>query len=122
MNSNENQYLSTMFLILITVGPIYFLAGWILFQYPPKKINSLYGYRTTRSMKNQEIWDYAQKKSAKEMMKVGLIMGLFSMIDLIFKIPELWGVGIGLGMLIALSVGLLLKVERNLKTTFGEKE
>ena len=26
---------------------------------PPKKINSLYGYRTSRSMKNQQTWDCA---------------------------------------------------------------
>lgn len=107
-----------MFLILIIVGPIYFLAGLLLFKYPPKKINSLYGYRTNRSMKSQKIWDYAQKKSAKEMMKVGLTMGLFSTLDLIFEIPELWGLVVGLAMLVVLSVGLLLKVERNLRMTF----
>ena len=25
---------------------------------PPKSINSLYGYRTARSMKNQQTWDF----------------------------------------------------------------
>ncbi|MEZ4936461.1 MAG: SdpI family protein [Crocinitomicaceae bacterium] len=109
-----------MFLILIIVGPIYFIVGVLLFQFPPKKINSLYGYRTNQSMKNQKVWDYAQKKSAKEMMKVGLTMGLFSTLDLIFVIPEIWGVIAGLAMLIVLSVGLLLKVERNLRMNFKE--
>jgi uncharacterized membrane protein len=107
-----------MFLILIIVGPIYFIAGALLFKYPPKKINSLYGYRTSNSMKNQEIWDYAQKKSAKEMMKVGLTMGLFSTLELIFQFEETWGIVIALALLIILSIGLLLKVERNLKQTF----
>lgn len=27
--------------------------------YPPKEINSLYGYRTTKSMKNKETWKFA---------------------------------------------------------------
>lgn len=111
-----------MFLILIIVGPVYFLAGLLLFKFPPKKINSLYGYRTHRSMKNQDVWNYAQKKSAKEMMKVGLTMGLFSTLDLIFVIPEAWGLTFGLGMLIIFSAGLLLKVERNLKMTFESQE
>lgn len=28
---------------------------------PPKKINMFYGYRTTRSMKNERNWNYANK-------------------------------------------------------------
>lgn len=56
------------------------------------------------------------------MMKVGLTMGLFSTLDLIFVIPEAWGLAFGLGMLIFLSIGLLLKVERNLKMTFESEE
>ena len=39
---------------------------------PPKKINGLYGYRTTRSRKSQEAWDFAQRYSAKLMTMFGL--------------------------------------------------
>ncbi|WP_433813926.1 SdpI family protein [Flavobacterium johnsoniae] len=31
--------------------------------FPPKNINSLYGYRTVNSMKNKINWDFAQKYS-----------------------------------------------------------
>jgi uncharacterized membrane protein len=41
-------------------------------MYPPKKINGLYGYRTTRSCKSQEAWDFAQRYSAKLMTILGL--------------------------------------------------
>jgi uncharacterized membrane protein len=50
--------------ILLALAIFYvLLAGIGLFSYlkPPKKINDLYGYRTTRSMQNQANWDYAQK-------------------------------------------------------------
>ena len=43
-------------------------AFWI---WPPKKINMTYGYRTTRSMKSQSAWDFAQKYSAKWMTVLG---------------------------------------------------
>ena len=56
-------YIST--LILTVVGVVF----WI---YPPKKINGLYGYRTTRSRKSQETWDFAQRYSAKLMTIFGL--------------------------------------------------
>ena len=44
------------------------VAFWI---WPPKKINMTYGYRTTRSMKSQSAWDFAQKYSAKWMTVLG---------------------------------------------------
>ena len=56
-------YIST--LILTVVGVVFWM-------YPPKKINGLYGYRTTRSCKSQEAWDFAQRYSAKLMTIFGL--------------------------------------------------
>ena len=57
-------YIST--LILTVVGVVFWM-------YPPKKINRLYGfYRTTRSCKSQEAWDFAQRYSAKLMTILGL--------------------------------------------------
>ena len=32
---------------------------------PPKKINSLFGYRTSRSMRNQQTWAYAHRYLGK---------------------------------------------------------
>jgi hypothetical protein len=37
------------------------VVGIVFWTYPPKKINEFYGYRTTRSRKSQEAWDFAQK-------------------------------------------------------------
>jgi uncharacterized membrane protein len=53
---------------------IFSIAGIISYLFPPKKINGIYGYRTPRSMKNQENWDYAQKLGAKYMMLFGGII------------------------------------------------
>ena len=54
------------FLILDALtGIILIVVGFILLKYPPKEINSLYGYRTEKSMKSQEAWDFAQIFSSK---------------------------------------------------------
>ena len=44
---------------------IILVVGVVFWMYPPKKINEFYGYRTTRSRKSQEAWDFAQRYSAK---------------------------------------------------------
>ena len=52
-------------LILLVVGIVFWMC-------PPKKINGLYGYRTARSRKSQEAWDFAQRYSAKLITMFGL--------------------------------------------------
>ena len=39
--------------------------GRYFMKTPPKDINSLFGYRTTRSMRNQETWDFAHAYSGR---------------------------------------------------------
>ena len=51
---------------------IFTVVGVVFWMYPLKKINGLYGYRTTRSCKSQEAWDFAQRYSAKLMTIFGL--------------------------------------------------
>lgn len=52
------------------------LFGKVMIKYPPKKINGIYGYRTRRSMKNQETWDFAHAYCGKLWWKLGWIMFL----------------------------------------------
>ena len=46
------------------------ILSYILMKFPPKKINSLYGYRTRRSMSNDKLWTVANHFSAKAMVKM----------------------------------------------------
>ncbi|WP_051285278.1 SdpI family protein [Aequorivita capsosiphonis] len=52
-------------LILLGVSFIYFL-------FPPRKINHLYGYRTPRSMKNNNRWKLANKMAPKMLIALSL--------------------------------------------------
>ena len=53
------------------------IIGFIFKKFPPKKINSIYGYRTSSSMKNKKVWDYAQIIGANSFIVLGLIFGIF---------------------------------------------
>jgi len=57
--------ISIIFGSITLISPI--LLGIALKSHPPKKINSIYGFRTGISSKNQETWDYSQKLAANTM-------------------------------------------------------
>jgi len=74
MNSNDSL------LILGSAGILVTIIGLVSYRWPAKKINSWHGYRTTFSMKSQEIWDYAQPLASKAIIIGGVVLiltGLF---------------------------------------------
>ena len=67
-------------LTLLFKNPIVIIVLFVMMitkLFPPKNINSLYGYRTTKAMKNKVNWDFAQKYSTN------LFLLLFSILLLI---------------------------------------
>jgi uncharacterized membrane protein len=56
------------------LGFIFIGAGLMLFCFPPKKINGIYGYRTPSSMKNEKNWAIANKYSSKLLIGFGLLL------------------------------------------------
>lgn len=109
------QFDNPLFLIGILVGPVFLLAGYILLRWPPKNINSLYGYRTPRSMKNQTNWDYAQRYSARLLMLAGLFFLLIAPIGLFLGGNDMLFLVIALGLLSCVCVLLLVVTEKSLK-------
>lgn len=71
------------------VGAVFILVALIQKRFQPKKINSLYGYRTPLSMKNQQNWDEGNRYSAQLMLKLGVILLLTGLVitPLISLIP-----------------------------------
>ena len=63
--------LTQVYIVLAYLGLI-LLLSWFFYKKPPKNINSIYGYRTMRSMKNQQMWDEANRYSAVFSLKLGL--------------------------------------------------
>lgn len=108
-------------LILSSGGLIFLLAGYIQHRFPPKKINHLYGYRTSTSMKSQESWDFAQQYSAKKMMQMGTYITALGLLSWIIDLQLLWSVVIALTIVTIGPLLMLFKVESELKKRFPKK-
>lgn len=102
------------------VGSVFLLAGILMFVFPPKKINYLYGYRTTSSMKNLERWNFAQKLSSKLLMVFGIILLITGIIGLFFFSDQNVINTIGIVETILLAIFLFVKTEFDLKKKFGK--
>ena len=48
------------------------VVGYFFKKHPPTTINSVYGYRTKRSMASKEVWVFAQRYFGGLWLKVGL--------------------------------------------------
>jgi uncharacterized membrane protein len=55
-------------------GGLMIIAGLLIKLFPPKSINSVYGFRTRRSMSDQRLWNEANRYSATLMILSGLIV------------------------------------------------
>lgn len=65
------------------------VMGKVFIKNPPKTINGIYGYRTSRSKKNQDTWNFAHLYCGKLWWKIG------------------WG------MLPLVIIGMLLAIRKN---------
>lgn len=80
----------------------------------------MYGYRTARSMKSQELWDFAQRLCGKLWWRLGWgLLLLSAAVMLLLLSRETAAVGIGgavlLGIQILTMLGSIVPVERALK-------
>ncbi len=55
------------------------IIGLIFNHKPPKVINSMNGYRSKLSMKNQDTWDYANRYMGEVWFKLGIAMSIISL-------------------------------------------
>ena len=114
---NDTQAIPIAFLC----GGIFLIAAVIMLVFPPKKINSLYGYRTSSSQKNQQNWDFAQRYSSWRMMEAAVFMIAVSMVLTYAEIAEHQQMIVGI---ITMGVGvayMLLRTESAIKRKFPNK-
>ena len=114
----EVNLASPFFLVPVTVGIALVLVGLVLRFYPPGEINYLYGYRTNRSMKSQEAWEFAQGYAGRVSIFSGLALSLFSVPGMLLKINE--GIGFIIAILLVfVSLGnIFIRTERKLRQKF----
>ena len=99
--------------------------GWLFLKKPPKTINHVYGYRTSRSMKNQQTWDFAHKTCGRIWFRGGIVLTILSVPPMLIVL----GRGVStIGIICSVVVGVqiivmfvtLFPVERALKQNFDQ--
>lgn len=110
------------FIILGLCGFIFFVSGFIQLKFPPKNINSLYGYRTKSSMQSKEAWDFAQRYSAIISIWIGVIMILLGVCSLMFPLlSNNFQVWVSLVIIFSSAGILIFSTEQKLKEKFIKK-
>ena len=114
------------FVGVFVVPVVFLLFGWLFMhgRYP-KHPNGVYGYRTTRSMKNDETWAFAQECWGRLCWRAGWWLLMLSLLVVaILQTQSVRQHGIYIGAWITLqgvlTLGTILPVERALKNTFDE--
>lgn len=104
-----------MYLVIhLMLGPFILLIGYLFKRFPPRKINSWYGYRTPRSMRSQQAWDEGNRYSANAFMVVALLTCLFQVIAYSLLSPHTAITYSAFGMAAAL-VGIIPVTELHLR-------
>lgn len=114
-----------MFAVAIICPVIMILQGMLFRKAGPKRINCVYGYRTARSMKNRDTWDYAHRYISRFSLRLGPVMLLLSAVPMLFLVGKSKEMIATIGLVIAF-VGLIalfitiFNTESALKRTFDE--
>lgn len=116
-------WMATLLLNLL-IPIVIWIIGILYLKRPSKSINWMHGYRTQKSMKNQETWEYAQRHFGGVCCRWGIgfaTVVLLLMILVIGKSEKIIGtigsaIGTSEGFLMAY---ILVPTERALKKKFG---
>ena len=120
-----NGFYIYMLLTSLLIPVIMLVFGWIFHRQAPKKFNVWYGYRSARSMKNEDTWVFAHQHIGRTWMLVGAILLVISVIPMI----AVYGKDddtVSVVALVLLFVQMLpmimslIPTERALKKTFDE--
>ena len=114
-----------MFVCNLLIPVILIIAGRMMWKHCPKKINTVYGYRTRRSMKNMDTWRFAHNYCGKLWWKIGWF-SLFP--SVVVQIPFFESsedvIGIVEGIICMVQVVILIAsifpTEAALKKTFND--
>ena len=111
----------------IIVPFITIFTGWFMWKRPPKEINRIIGYRTKRSMYNNDTWKFAHNFCGKRWWIMGWIILGISVAVLIPFIHSTY-LTIGIAVLVSVAVQCLILVlsmiptEIALKKTFFDND
>ena len=114
-----------MLIVVLLIPLTMLLFGWLFFRRTPKEINYVFGYRTKRSMRNEETWKFANQYFGKVWYLCGLLSAPLSVIAIAIvfrKGTETVGTVGGIITMIQMIplAGVIITTEIALKNNFGE--
>ena len=107
------------FTYVLTTNGLLFLISIVFWKFPPKKISTIYGYRTPKAMLNNKIWNFANTVFNKNLLIYAGISFITGLVFANFSIKELTWEPITLVMLSILVS--IIKTERALSDNFTEE-
>ena len=113
---------SPFFYLSLMSGITAISAGLALRFFPPKNRNWFYGYRTKRSSKSQESWDFAQRHSSNGLILFGIIPLALAPLDFVVDFNETNGAAFGIALLLLILVVPILRTEKELKNRFDKEK
>lgn len=114
-----------LFLCDLLIPCIMIIAGRLMWKHCPQKINGVVGYRTKRSMINNDTWRFAHDYCGKLWWKIGwLILVLSVLIHVPFYRHDDKAMGILSMVLVTIQcltlIATIYPTEKALKATFDE--
>lgn len=112
-----------MFFCNLLVPVIQIVVGKMMWKSSPGKINKVYGYRTKRSMKNMDTWEFAHEHCGRVWWRVGwvtLIVSVLAQLPFMHSSEDVSGVVAGVisTLQVCILVLSIFPTERALKKTF----
>ncbi len=102
-----------------------FIFGILLYKHEPKKINGCYGYRTCRSMKNEDTWKFANNLLGRLWLGGGAVLIVISAAAVLAvnaSRPDMFSAVSGLAVIMDLvfMAASIIRVESALKKRFND--
>ena len=121
-----NSFWLYMLICDLLIPAVMLVFGIRFGKNPPKKINSFFGYRTSRSMRNQETWDCAHRYLGKLWKLLAPMLVVLAIVPMALTYGKTNDEISAVGMIITVvQLALLLFslpiTERYLKRTFDER-
>lgn len=108
------------YVYVISVNGLMFLISVIFYFFPPKKINSLYGYRTHRTMQNEDVWNFANTLFNKILLKYASI-SFVAALALAYLYPNLMTSWFPMGFLFFTLLVCIIATENALNQHFDKE-
>lgn len=114
-----------MFVCNLLIPVILIIAGRMMWKHCPKKINTVYGYRTKRSMKNMDTWRFAHNYCGRLWWKIGwfsLFPSVVVQIPFFERSEDVIGIvgGIICMIQVVILIASIFPTEAALKKTFND--